>query len=782
MTTAPWSLAIDFGTSNTAAAESAPAGPVRALPLSHQGNAMPSAVYVRTVPVRSADDILVGDAALNAADADPAGFVPAPKRLVGTGAVPVRGTPVDPTDAVAAVLGDAYRRALRHHNAVPPERVVLTHPEAWPRDLVAVLTTAAGRAGIDPSTVTTVSEPRAAAHFYTRAAPMPPGSALAVFDFGGGTVDVAILRATDAGTFDVVAARGDNTLGGKTFDALVSRWALDRIADRDPELAGLVQGTDPAGLAARRALDDSARRAKEVLSGNPSATVTVAAGHRRENLLLTRSEFDDLVAPKILEAAALVREALSSARVPQGALQAIYLTGGSSRIPLVHQALSEIGPVATLDDPKTVVARGALVATARPDPRTVPMAPSPERAPAPREPARGARRTAAVLIAVVASIVAAVGVAVWWPDGASRTAAAPGPAETPDVFTAAAGGWHTCADRRGEVSCWGFNTSGQLGDGTVDTRYSPVSVSLPAPAVALGSGREHSCAVTDTGDTYCWGYNTFGQLGDGTDDQRSQPVRVVDLPTGVSSLSAGEDHTCALTDDGGGYCWGRNDNGQVGDERYDRHERPQRVDLPTLSSLAAGGNHTCASTVVGDVFCWGANTAGQLGRGHTNDADVAVPDPLKVELPAPATYVVAGREHTCAVLESGRTYCWGGNGWGQLGDGTTDSSAVPVESVLTGRAVSLAAGTRHTCAVTDDGVASCWGTEDLGRNTSAPGQHSSIPTAVGLPAAAVTITVGTAHTCATTVDAELFCWGENGNGELGNESTTASATPVRVTV
>lgn len=783
MRTGPWSLAIDFGTSNTAAAESRPSTEARTLPLGHQGNLMPSAVYIRSVPIRSADDILVGDAALNAADADPAGFVPAPKRLVGAPAVAVHGTPVDPVDPVAAVLRATYRRALRHFNATPPSRVVLTHPEAWPPDLVRVLTEAAGRAGIDPSVVDTISEPRAAAHYYTRAAALPPGSALAVFDFGGGTVDVAVLRATDDGTFDVVAARGDNTLGGRTFDALVSRWAQDRIADQDPDLARFLQGTDREALAARRALDESARRAKEVLSDNPSATVTVTGGHRRVNLLLTRGEFDELIAARIDDAAALLRAALAAAQVPQGALHAIHLTGGSSRIPLVHTVLSEIGPVATLDDPMTVVARGALIATARPTSPTVPMiSPSARATAAPAgsgSAARpGTRRAAGILVAVVALIAAAAGVAVWWPDRAPQATTA-GPAVAPEVFTAAAGGWHTCAGNAGDIRCWGFNTSGQLGDGTLDTRYAPVPVSLPGAAVAVGSGREHSCAVTTTGDTYCWGYNTFGQLGDGTTEQRSSPVRV-DVPSGAASLSAGEDHTCALTGDGEGYCWGRNTDGQLGDDRDDQHEAPQRIDLPTLTSLAAGGNHTCAATVVGDVFCWGANTSGQLGRGHTNDSGVAIPDPLKVDLPGPAEFVAAGREHTCAVLDGGRTYCWGDNSWGQLGDGTTAPSAEPVGSVVDGPVIALAAGTRHTCAVTDGGGVTCWGSDDLG--TTAPGGRSGVPAAVPLPAEAVTVTAGIAHTCAATVDDELYCWGENGNGQLGDESTTSSEVPIRVPV
>lgn len=782
------SLAIDFGTSNTAAAVTDPRTGIHTLSLTHHGNLMSSSVFVRSVPVRSLDDILVGDAAVNAADSDPSAFVPSPKRLVSMPAVSVHGTPVPRTALFAAVIGNVYQRALRHNNNAPPSRVVLTHPEGWSADLVAVLTDAAAQVGIDPSTVVTVSEPRAAAHFYSHNTPVPAGSAIAVFDFGGGTVDVAILRSTPDDEFEVVTAVGDNGLGGKNFDALVRGWAETQLADLNPELAEYLRGSGPDQLQARRALEESARRAKEVLSDAPSATVTAAGGPWRENLLLTRDEFEDLIAPQIEQAAALVRTALTQGRVPQDRLQAIYLTGGSSRIPLVHSVLGRVGPVATLDDPKTVVVRGALIATARSGrPAAAPTVPV--RAPRPADTSNRGRvsgRTLTVLGAVLAVIAAAIGVVVYWPDfrsGEGATASG-GPAPSPtenDVFTVAAGGWFTCADSLGDVSCWGLNSSGQLGDGTTDSRYSPVSVELPGPASALGTGREHTCASLDDGETYCWGYNTFGQLGTGTTDPSAEPVRI-DMPAAVSALSAGEDHTCALTEGGEGYCWGRNTNGQIGEEGTDLIESPYRIDLPTMTSLAAGGNHTCASTVIGDVFCWGANTSGQLGRGYTNDSDVAIADPLQVELPGRAAFVAAGRGHTCAALEDARTYCWGDNGWGQLGDGTSDSHPEPVQTSMAGRVVALSASLRHTCALTEDGVVSCWGTADWGQHTSAPGTLSTAASRVTLPAAATTITTGAVHTCATTVDEEVFCWGENGNGELGNESTTASAVPVRVPV
>ncbi|MEE2034867.1 Hsp70 family protein [Rhodococcus chondri] len=263
MKTGAWSLAIDFGTSNTAAAETRPAGGIQTLPLAHQSNLMPSAVFVRSTPVRSLDDLAVGDAALNAAESVPGVFVPAPKRLIGRPSVAVHGSPLPAVLPAAAVIHAAYRRALTQHNSIPPARVVLTHPEAWSPDMIAVLIEGAALAGIDPASVVTVSEPRAAVHYYTRTAAPAPGAAVAVFDFGGGTVDEAVLRATASGGFEVVTARGDNSLGGKNFDALIRRWAETQLADLNPDLAQYLRGSAPEHIRAVRALEESARRAKE---------------------------------------------------------------------------------------------------------------------------------------------------------------------------------------------------------------------------------------------------------------------------------------------------------------------------------------------------------------------------------------------------------------------------------------------------------------------------------------------------------------------------------------
>ncbi|OZC86477.1 hypothetical protein CH254_18235 [Rhodococcus sp. 06-412-2C] len=406
---AGWMLSVDFGTSNTAAAHAdIGSDAAEVVPLTHQGNLMPSAVFVE-----SPHSIEVGDVAINRAQTNPAAFVPSPKRVIGQEVLNVNGYDIPSALPAAAVLHAVITAATAIRRGVPPNRMVLTHPEAWSPREIDILLDAAARVGYTRDRVATVSEPRAAAHYYSRSSAMPPGTEIAVFDFGGGTLDVAVLRATEH-SFEVIAARGDNTLGGKSLDSRLRRWVDEQLLDRNPELLDFIRRSAPMHVA--RSLEDSIRRAKELLSSTPSASVTVAGNGQQETLYITRDEFDELIADDVERAVQLTRQTLVDAGVAVGnRLSALYLTGGSSRVPIVHDRLAALGPIATLDDPKTVVAQGALVATAHratahdtaPTPTPTPT-PTPATTPvADTASASGARRKPAART-VVASTIAAV--------------------------------------------------------------------------------------------------------------------------------------------------------------------------------------------------------------------------------------------------------------------------------------------------------------------------------------------------------------------------------------
>lgn len=354
-----WRLAIDFGTSNTAAARgpvgARDGGAAEAVALSHGGNVMPSAVFA------DGRGLLVGGAAVNQAESRPDAFLPEPKRSAGSESVLLAGRRVPVAEVFGAVIGSVLERARRFSGGSMPDDVVLTHPEGWGAAELGRLVAGAESAGIGRGRLSLVSEPRAATYWYSAKRPVEPGQKVAVFDFGGGTLDVAVLTPAGDGSLQVVAARGDNSLGGRTLDARIRRWVEEELDDDDPELLRAVRSSTGASLA----LDRSIRAAKEVLSEAPRATIAVAARGREMSLMLTRGEFEGLIASDVDRALDVVRATLLDAGVRPGSSTLVYLTGGSARIPYVQDRLGELCRVATLDDPKTVVSRGALTGPTR---------------------------------------------------------------------------------------------------------------------------------------------------------------------------------------------------------------------------------------------------------------------------------------------------------------------------------------------------------------------------------------------------------------------------------
>jgi alpha-tubulin suppressor-like RCC1 family protein len=182
---------------------------------------------------------------------------------------------------------------------------------------------------------------------------------------------------------------------------------------------------------------------------------------------------------------------------------------------------------------------------------------------------------------------------------------------------------------------------------------------------------------------------------------------VVDLPAAAAALTVGWNHSCALTVDGRGFCWGRNDYGQVGDATTTSRAAPTPVaGNAQLVSIAAGTSHSCGVTAAGRALCWGRSNYGQ--SGVPGDAG-GVTAPREVTGSATFSTIVAGSVHTCARGRDGSGWCWGRNSYGQLGDGSTVDRSAPVQVRGVGRLVSLNAGAAHTCATGAGGEAWCWG-------------------------------------------------------------------------
>ncbi|MBC7746879.1 IPT/TIG domain-containing protein, partial [Pedobacter sp.] len=375
-----------------------------------------------------------------------------------------------------------------------------------------------------------------------------------------------------------------------------------------------------------------------------------------------------------------------------------------------------------------------------------------------------------------------------------------------DVTQISSGNSHSCGIINGGAYCWGLGTSGQLGNSAILQSNTPVKVTQTAglllgkTVTAISAGTNFSCAIA-SGEVYCWGLGTSGQLGNSTTVTTNAPVKVTQtsgllLGKTVTDISVGNIHTCVIAD-GEAYCWGSNGNGPLGDATVSQRNAPVKVTQTaglllgkTVTDIAAGGAHSCAITG-GEAYCWGLGTSGQLG----NDSIVQSNVPTKVTQTAGflaskvITAITTGNLHTCAVAD-GEAFCWGTNGNGQLGNNSLVQSTAPVRSaqdvgVLAGKvAGDISAGTNHTCA-TADGQAFCWGYNGYGQLGNNSTTQSLIPVKVtqsigllSLKSAGI-ISAGGNHSC-VIADGDLTCFGQNTTGQLGNNTTTTSNVPVAV--
>jgi alpha-tubulin suppressor-like RCC1 family protein len=360
---------------------------------------------------------------------------------------------------------------------------------------------------------------------------------------------------------------------------------------------------------------------------------------------------------------------------------------------------------------------------------------------------------------------------------------------------------HVCGLTSDRVAyCWGSDSAGQLGDGgTSVNSQSPVAVDISPITgdqsfVLLAAGDMHTCGLTCEGATYCWGWDGYGQLGDGDPSNDSQEPVAVD--TGAMTgdvafvqLIGGNAHACGLTAAGEAYCWGRDDNGQLGDGGESRDSQsPVSVDTSGITGeqafvqLTGGMAQSCGLTGVGMAYCWGWDGYGQLGDGgESNDSQ----SPVMVDTSAVAggksfVLVVTGYMHSCGLTSEGVVFCWGNDTDGQLGNGSTagaSQSPMAVDTVpITGQKafVDLTVGQNHSCGLTAEGVAYCWGTNwwgQLGNGTSSNKYQSPEQvdtTTISGEQAFVHLTGGGSHTCGLTAEGAAYCWGADMYGQLGN--------------
>ncbi|WP_158888767.1 Hsp70 family protein [Amycolatopsis anabasis] len=347
-------LSVDLGTSNTVAVLSAHGRPPRVVEVDGSAT-MPSAVFAE-----EDGTLMVGRDAERRARLDPTRFEPNPKRRVDEQTLLLGDNVVPVNEALAAVLRRVLEETSRQLGGDQPDEIRLTHPAQWGPVRRNVLLSAARLAGM-AGAISLVPEPvAAAAHFASfPGKTLAPGQALAVYDLGAGTFDVAVVGATQNG-FAVLAEDGLPDLGGLDVDQALLVHVGREVSHRDPQRwQRLLRPESTGDRRTRRALQEDVKAAKEALSRHPQTEVPMPEPFT--DVLVTRAELEALVRPAMLRSVELLSRTVRSAGMAPGQLAGIYLVGGSSRLPLVGSMIAEkLGVVpASLDQPETAVALGA---------------------------------------------------------------------------------------------------------------------------------------------------------------------------------------------------------------------------------------------------------------------------------------------------------------------------------------------------------------------------------------------------------------------------------------
>ena len=356
-----------------------------------------------------------------------------------------------------------------------------------------------------------------------------------------------------------------------------------------------------------------------------------------------------------------------------------------------------------------------------------------------------------------------------------------------------AGGLHSLAiDKNGKAWAWGSAQNFALGNGNqVTARSTPIAVGFTTQTFCkISAGNLFSTAIDRNGRAWGWGRNDFGQTGDGTITSQNQPTSVIGAIKTFCEISAGGIHTAALDKNGRAWAWGNNDYGQLGNNSITAQCTPVSVvgGVKTFCQISAGHhNSVMVLDKNGRAWGWGQNDLGQIGN---TTIGTSVRTPVSVE-GAVKTFckISLGAQHTTAIDKNGRAWAWGNNSYGQLGDNSTTNRATPVSvagAVKTFCEISAGGSgggqQQYTLAIDKNGAA--WGWGSIFGAFLGDGSVFSRRTPVSVVGAVKTfcrIAAGSSdHTIAIDKNGRVWGWGSNGNGKIGDNSTTSRATPVSI--
>jgi alpha-tubulin suppressor-like RCC1 family protein len=341
---------------------------------------------------------------------------------------------------------------------------------------------------------------------------------------------------------------------------------------------------------------------------------------------------------------------------------------------------------------------------------------------------------------------------------------------------AAGNGFSLALKHDGTVWAWGANWKGQLGDGTLIDKHTPVPVSGLTGAKAIAAGANFSLALMADGTVKSWGGNGEGQLGNPAATDPSPTPVSVSILTGIKTIAAAWTHSVALMSDGNVYTWGSNWKGEQGDGTIVSRSTPHLVpSLPPAMAIGIGAQSVLVLTQDDKVYWWGS--------GYYQPSSIFT-TPVQVQgmTPSLGASVSAGAGHSAAVSTDNKIWTWGDNYVGQLGYATTVdiATATQVPSLPTLNAA-VAAGALHTLALRSDNTVRVWGYGPDGQLGDGLGINSATPVTVTDLTGITTIAAGYYHSLARKSDGTVWAWGRNSNGQLGNNGTSNQWVAVQVT-
>lgn len=345
-----------------------------------------------------------------------------------------------------------------------------------------------------------------------------------------------------------------------------------------------------------------------------------------------------------------------------------------------------------------------------------------------------------------------------------------------DIF--ALGDGSTCfIGSAGKLQCCGFNYLKLLGDDSSElSKQSPVDIDQGTSYSIISKSSSTTCAITNTGVLKCWGWNSEGQIGDGSVDHKSNPT-IIDSRTTYSSVSAGREHTCAITTLGTLKCWGSNQSGKIGDGTIGKtttsgstiefRKTPVTIDSSTnYKSVFAGWQTTCGITKDGVLKCWG-----NLGGGSD-----LISTPLIVDPGVTYLQIALSDWTTCGITSAGILKCWGDNLNGRVGNGSGGSSSPSsnwtirtptiIDAGVTYKDIS--GNSTNMCGVASTGILKCWGRNSYATLGDGTTTIKDSPTVVDSNVSYSSVKTNSVHSCGLTASGQLKCWGTNYYGQFCN--------------